>query len=378
MAYIKNITGIQQLDFQINRVLAYGNEAGDADMIIEKTKGIRDLSAWFDVWAALGEQYKNSSQYMRAAYAYRMAEFFLREDHPQKNLMYEESYQYFHLAFKQTGLNYTIHEIPFMTSEIHSLYFKSENEKGVLLVCGGYDSFIEEFVPALIDFTKNGYSVILFEGGGQGRTLKNGISFMADWERPTSCVMDYYHVVSCIMIGISWGGYLAVRAAAFDTRIKAVAAYDVLENGFLCMTNIYPSFIKYLVRNFILHRKKKAANRILEYLRKKSILADWAMMQGMYITGTKSPYDFYRELLKHNFSQEVCDQLSCHVLLLAGEKDHYIPKDQFYRLIHKIHHAKSLSTRMFTEAEGGEQHCQTGNYQLAVTEILRWMHQLSL
>ncbi|RFZ78618.1 alpha/beta fold hydrolase [Lacrimispora amygdalina] len=376
MTYIKNITGIQQLDFQINRIIAYGDTAADAEKIIEKTRGIKDLTTWYHVWSDLGDYYRNTSQHLRTAYAYRMAEFFLKEDHPQKNNMYEISCKYFHLAFRQMNLNYTVHEIPFMNSHMHSLYFKSENEKSILLICGGYDSFIEEFVPAIIDFTNNGFTVILFEGGGQGKTLKNGLKFMADWEKPASCVLDYYNVTSCTMIGISWGGYLAVRAAAFEPRIKAVAAFDVLENGFLCMTNIFPSVLKYMVRYLVLHRKKRTANLILRFLRKKSLIADWAMMQGMYITGTKTPYDFYRELLKHSLPQDVCDKLTCHVLLLAGKKDHYIPNDQFYRLSDKIKHAKSLSTRMFTKAEGGEQHCQTGNYQLAVDEILDWMNHI--
>jgi len=71
----------------------------------------------------------------------------------------------------------------------------------------------------------------------------------------------------------------------------------------------------------------------------------------------------------------ICPDDSFIPCLLAGEKDHYIPNDQFYRLSNKIRHAKSLTTRMFTEAEGGEQHCQTGNYQLAVDGILNWMNQ---
>ena len=93
MAYIKNITGIQQLDFQINRVLTYGELAGDAEEIVAKTHSIKDLATWFEVWSALGNKYQNTTQYLRAAYAYRMAEFFLKENHPQKNLMYELSYK---------------------------------------------------------------------------------------------------------------------------------------------------------------------------------------------------------------------------------------------------------------------------------------------
>lgn len=377
MAYIKDITGIQQFDFQINRVLTYGEAAADEKEIVEKAGTIKDLAQWFDFWVALGEKYEGSGEYMRAAYAYRMAEFFLKEDHPQKYSMYEKSVENFHKAFRKMKLDYEIHEIPYMGKEMHSIIFKNKNEKGILLVCGGYDSFIEEFVPALTRFAQEGYTIILFEGDGQGKTLKNGLKFIANWEHPTSCVLDYYGVKECTMIGISWGGYLAVRAAAFEKRIKAVVAYDVLENGFDCMTSILPRVLRLVVRYCVLKNKKIFVNRLLGSVRKKSLLADWAMMQGLYITGTDTPYDFYKELQKHNLSQDVCDRLNCYVLLLAGEKDHYIPNDQFYKLINKIKYAKSLSARMFTEAEGGEQHCQIGNHQLAIEEIFNWIKKIS-
>ncbi len=377
MAYIKNITGIQQLDFQINRILTYGEAAADMKEILENTRKIKDFSQWFEVWMALAKRYVYTREYMRAAYAYRMAEFFLKEDHPQKNEIYEASIENFYLAFKQMELDYEIHGIPYMNTEMHSLIFRSKNEKGILLVCGGYDSFIEEFVLAVVDFVDAGYTVILFEGGGQGKTLKNGLTFVPDWEKPTSRVLNYYGVEACTMIGISWGGYLAVRAAAFERRITAVAAYDVLENGFLCMTHMFPEILKHVVRWAVRNHRENLVNRMLGYFRKKSLLADWAIMQGMYITGKNTPYEFYRELQKHTLTHVVCDQLTCHVLLLAGEKDHYIPNDQFYKLLQKIKFARSLSSRMFTEAEGGEQHCQIGNHKLAVDEILNWMKTLA-
>ena len=61
------------------------------------------------------------------------------------------------------------------------------------------------------------------------------------------------------------------------------------------------------------------------------------------------------------------------ILLLAGEKDHYIPLSQFWRLKEKVHSDKSVTSRLFTEAEGGEQHCQIGNHMLAMNTILDWL-----
>lgn len=84
MSYIKNITGVQQLDFQINRILTYGEEAADKKEILENAKTIENFNQWFAYWLRLGKQYENTHQSLRAAYAYRLAEFFLKEDHPQK------------------------------------------------------------------------------------------------------------------------------------------------------------------------------------------------------------------------------------------------------------------------------------------------------
>lgn len=72
---------------------------------------------------------------------------------------------------------------------------------------------------------------MFFEDDGQGKTLKNGLALTHAWEEPTKCVLDYFHIGSCPMIGISWGGYFAMRAAAFEPRISAVAAYDVTDDG---------------------------------------------------------------------------------------------------------------------------------------------------
>ncbi len=63
------------------------------------------------------------------------------------------------------------------------------------------------------------------------------------------------------------------------------------------------------------------------------------------------------------------------VLLLAGEKDHYIPLPHYYILMKKLKRARSLEGRIFTEAEGGEQHCQVGNHHLAVNYILDWLEK---
>lgn len=198
--------------------------------------------------------------------------------------------------------------------------------------------------------------------------------FNYDFEKCTSCVIDYFKLRSCAMIGISWGGYFALRCAAFDKRITHAAAYDAMDNGYEVMTNIFPKPIRNLIRYLFKHSYRKSLNRLTDILKRKNILADWALSQGTYITGTKTAYDFYLSISEHDL-KKIYGRITQNVLLLAGEKDHYIPICQFERLKVNLINCSSLRCRLFTQAEGGEQHCQTGNHLLAINEIANWLNE---
>ena len=76
-----------------------------------------------------------------------------------------------------------------------------------------------------------GYSVLLYEGPGQGQALRNGLKFLPEWERPTKAVLDdflcsHLRPPKMVLIGMSMGGYFAPRAAAFEPRIDGVVAFD--------------------------------------------------------------------------------------------------------------------------------------------------------
>lgn len=109
----------------------------------------------------------------------------------------------------------------------------SKATKGWILVHGGYDSFNQELYPFCKTFNNAGYDVILFEGPGQGATLYNyNMVLTHEWEKPVSKVLDYYGIDDVTLIGISLGGYLAARAAAFEKRIKRVILYDIIYDFF--------------------------------------------------------------------------------------------------------------------------------------------------
>lgn len=55
MSY-KTVNPILQFNFQINRVLTYGESACDIQEVIAKTATIRTFADWEKTWSALGQK----------------------------------------------------------------------------------------------------------------------------------------------------------------------------------------------------------------------------------------------------------------------------------------------------------------------------------
>lgn len=360
------------MNFQMNRVLTYGEQAGCLTEIREIAARIHTYADWYLEWFGLAQRLEQNGRFLHAANAYRMAEFFLTDSQVEKEKCYLKFKQCFYQAVDSTEFAQVA--IPYQGKSLPAMYFPAVQEKGVLIVHGGYDSFIEEFYLTVRDIPKKGYTVILFEGPGQGGALKQGLTFTHAWENPVTAVLDHFNLQNAALLGISWGGYLALRAAAYEPRIAQVIAYDVCFDGLEVLLRPMPVVIRSFMR-FLVHMDAQyVGNALIDRLRRKSLLLDWAVGHGMIITGTHTPIDFYRHIAQHTM-RDVSEMVQQDVLLLAGEKDHYIPVRHLYRQEKALARARSITTRLFTTAEGGEQHCQVGNHQLAVDTILAWLGQ---
>ena len=59
----------------------------------------------------------------------------------------------------------------------------TETLQGPILFHGGNDSLLEEFTDALLYLAQGGYTVLAFEGPGQGALRKSGLTFTPEWEK---------------------------------------------------------------------------------------------------------------------------------------------------------------------------------------------------
>lgn len=360
----------EQFNFQINRIVTYGADYADVKEIETIIPYIKDMESWTENWNKLAEKAKNEERFGHATYYYRMAEFYLTDDTPEKMECYHNFMECFEKANEGTFIKR--YKVPFEGTFLPVIRIDAKNEKAVILVHGGYDSFMEEFYPVIKDCVNHGYSLVMFEGPGQGLARKNGLTFRYDWDVPTSAVIDYFKLEEVNLMGISWGGYLAPRAAAYDKRIKNVICYDIFYSGLDMMLNRLSKEEGKKLMLLLKTRQKLLVNKIFEGKMRESIDLSWKIKHGMYITGTKTPYDFLKSIEKHNMSDFI-DKITQNILLLAGENDQYVPIERMEQIKKELVNAKSVTSRVFTKKEGAEQHCQVGNLSLVMEELYKFL-----
>jgi fermentation-respiration switch protein FrsA (DUF1100 family) len=68
----------------------------------------------------------------------------------------------------------------------------------------------------------------------------------------------------------------------------------------------------------------------------------------------------------------VAEKVTCPILILHGENDRVVPLAEAKKLYERVG-SKNKTLRIFTETEGGAEHCQVDNRQLGVDFIGDWL-----
>jgi pimeloyl-ACP methyl ester carboxylesterase len=366
------------LDFQLNRLASLGG--GRLDEIREVAARIRDLDDWKREFLALAEQAVAEDRSANAAAYLRAAEFFMAADDPDKTAAYERQCKlsrdlmaddFARGAVRETRVPYAAGQLPTWLLAVP----EGVPRKGTVVVHGGFDSYAEELYRLVSCIPQAGYETVLFEGPGQGAVIRRqGIPFTTEWERPVAAVLEHLGLDDVTLIGISLGGYLAPRAAAFLPQIKRVIAFDVCWDLFEAGLSGRPAHLRRAVRTLMRLR----AGRLLDQLARRQMQRDpfsrWAFEHGCYVFGVERPYEYMRRLQEFN-TRKISSRVTQDFLLLAGAEDHYMPMDHFHRQARALTNVRSLTSRVFTREESAHTHCQCGNLGLALNVILDWIDE---
>lgn len=364
----------ENYNFQLNRLINWdGGELEEVQAIAGKIKTNLD---WKQQLILLGDRaFKEHRQENAIAY-YRMSEFFMPEGDADKLKYYKKAVELFYSHYENYFIHKTVERfyVPFEDAMLPVLFARSKTEKkGTILFHGGNDSYFEELFFPMLYFSEHGYDIYLFEGPGQGGVLREqGKKFTYKWEKPVCSVLDYFNLEDVILIGVSLGGMLAPRAAAFEKRISHVVAWSIFPNFLEVSLYDLPKSVQSIFKMLLKTKQKRIVNSIMYNEMKKDAFMQWVFEHGMYAYGAETPYDY---LMKLNDFQmlDVADQITQDVLILHGKNDHFIDWRLYKEEVDSLKNAKSITLRLFTEKESASNHCQCGNTKLVLDTIMNWL-----
>ena len=161
-----------------------------------------------------------------------------------------------------------------------------------------------------------------------------------------------------------------------ESRIKRVIAYDVMLDFFQCVTSRRGKLTETALASLIRSRANFAVNAMARLLIRYDPYSRWGIEQGMHVFGCSTPADYFRELLRYE-TRTVSSRVVQDVLVMAGAEDHFVPIEQFHEQVRLLCNAQSVTGRIFTAAEHAQAHCQIGNLELAIGEMIRWVERKS-
>ena len=383
-------------DGQLRRTIGHGTYGGAELGECLATAGSvvdGDRESWYRAWlsladrtfaaaeasAAHGHRESARAAFLRASNYYRNAYVFHLEA-PLPGIVLD-AYRRHRDAFQRaTAAMIRPAErvaIPFEDTTLPGYFCAvDETRRPLIISVGGYDSTAEEsFFWNGAAALARGYHALLFDGPGQGQLIiERSIHFRPDWEKVISAVIelavsrDDVDVHKIVLIGESWGGYLAPRAAAYDRRV-ALCVLDPAQIG------LYRVMLSRLPLPVGLKRQLPHGPRWLVMLLRalmarmaRQPTTGWALRRGMLTHGTATAWDYFVDAARYE-QADVIGNISCPTLVCDAENDDIsaFSKTFFDLLRCEKHYLR------FTADEGAGEHCISGNRALFHERVFDWL-----
>ncbi|KAJ1560407.1 hypothetical protein HK405_007206 [Cladochytrium tenue] len=418
----------ESFHYEILRVLAHARYGGsDVAEVLSAASLIRpgDFESFYDAFARLARRtlerarsidanaYPVSARdaFFQASNYFRAADFFLHgnPDDPRINELWVQQTDAFDRAIglmSVPGQRYTVKADGFEVPVIFYKHAGGETTKPrpTLILGNGYDGAQEEMLHVMgMAALERGYNVLTYEGPGQPSVVRDQkLGFFFDWERVVNPVVDFLidgprEVTESViaskigLMGYSFGGYLAMRAAAFEPRLAAAIVVDGVFDVHEAYFNQLPPPLQQLVRAPGEESARVADETVTNILKsgKAPTGMRWGIEQGIWSFFASGPTDFLRKTEGMTLAGGVIERVQCPVWI--GEA----VDDQFFRgqpekvarafgLLEgqdgSVHAAgRSRYVKLEDGGEGGPcagTHCHVGAAVLLNQLVLDWFHDV--
>jgi 2,6-dihydroxypseudooxynicotine hydrolase len=230
------------------RLTANGVDASDYRRVVD---GLERWEQWYRAWMDLGRTHEGLAReaaaagravtageaYYRAAIAYHFAVFSWTENLDEYTRGHERRIACYAQALPWLDPPGERVEFPLETIGIPGYLRRPAGiaRPPVVLFLSGLDSVKEEHATFERHFLRRGLATLAIDGPGQGETWYR-MKMRVDFEVAATAAIEYLlgrddvdgtRVGVC---GVSLGGYLAPRCAAFEPRLRAVASIGGLHS----------------------------------------------------------------------------------------------------------------------------------------------------
>jgi len=321
--------------------------------------------------------------YFKAASYFRSADFYLHGNwsDPRINSLWDKQLAAFDKALALLpvpgervvlkGCNFSIPAIFYSTG--------LPGKQPTLILGNGYDGSQEELYHVWVKAAlERGMNVITYEGPGQPTVRRQqDLGFIPNWEAVVTPVVDYVLTRKEVdadalgLVGLSFGGYLAPRAAAFEHRLAAVMAVDGLFNPGIQTLLQFPPEMQAMFNSsnatgFSFYMNQFLASPDAE----TSVI--WAIQQGEWAFKGPTPFEWLSKWVTYDLS-DVVDKITVPVFVGDPEDDMFFAGQP--KLL--VDHLGSLATHhVFESAYGAGEHCSLGASILQNQVIFDWFQDL--
>jgi alpha-beta hydrolase superfamily lysophospholipase len=213
---------------------------------------IKSLGSWVEEWQALGREHETrgqdaqalgdlaqaASEFLAASAAYNFAQHVVFLDVNHKRVLHESCVRAYAMAAPLFDPPARLFEVPFRRRLMRGYLRVPRNHAGgaagrrgvpVIVMFNGTNAVKEELHWWGEALLREGFAVIAFDGPGMGHSFHR-LSMVAEPRPVGEAIMNEIEshpeldIGAVGMLGLSLGGYIAIRMAAHDPRIRAVAA----------------------------------------------------------------------------------------------------------------------------------------------------------
>ena len=336
-----------------------GDDAGTEELYASWVAVADRLIASAEADETAGRRIGAGDTYYRASLYVSQSERLQSPSWPGRNAAYQKSIDLLLKHAELSGANLRRVEVPYEGTSLPAYFVQAEGADGqpapVIIQWNGLDSTKEMMYYSGFghELAKRGVSTLMVDTPGSGEALRlRGLTARYDTEAWASACVDFLETLPEVdaeqigIVGWSLGGYYAPRAAAFEKRLKLVAAWGANHNW---------GEVQHGRRN------REGENPVPHY---------WDHVQ--WVWGTDNLDDFMAVADQVTLNG-VVDKITVPFLITHGVNDRQISVKYAEQSYEQAVNSPKRMLRIFTEDEGGTEHISIDNMPVVSAYIADWV-----